>query len=122
MFEVAELGRKVSKQEFDESRTGAAVGTAGGGVCPQKPQISRHYHSFSGANCAGKGEFVHRLNEWLDPRGVDTHAFAQSTEEERRPAALLGGFGACCPRADGSGFFFWSWYSEPMVRRVLSGD
>ena len=29
----------------------------------------------SGADGAGKGEVVHRLNEWLDPRGIDTHAF-----------------------------------------------
>ncbi|MGY8675391.1 MAG: zeta toxin family protein, partial [Verrucomicrobiia bacterium] len=40
----------------------------------------------AGMDGAGKGEVVHRLNEWLDPRGVDTVAFwAKTADEEEHP-------------------------------------
>jgi polyphosphate:AMP phosphotransferase len=116
MFEVAELGRKVSKQEFDEAEPALRSELL-------EAEFALRSRKFpviiivSGANCAGKGEFVHRLNEWLDPRGVDTHAFAQSTEEERaRPRFWR--FWRVLPARGRFGVFFWSWYSEPMVRRV----
>ena len=116
MFEVAELGRKVSKQEFDEAEPALRSELL-------EAEFALRTRKFpviiivSGANCAGKGEFVHRLNEWLDPRGVDTHAFTQSTEEElARPRFWR--FWRVLPARGRFGVFFWSWYSEPMVRRV----
>ncbi len=40
----------------------------------------------AGLDGAGKGSVVHRLNEWMDPRGIETHALWQvSDEEEARP-------------------------------------
>jgi polyphosphate:AMP phosphotransferase len=36
-----------------------------------------------GVDAAGKGEVVNVLNAWLDPRGVDTVAFREPTDEER---------------------------------------
>jgi polyphosphate:AMP phosphotransferase len=36
-----------------------------------------------GVDAAGKGEVVNVLNAWLDPRGVDTIAFREPTDEER---------------------------------------
>lgn len=41
----------------------------------------------AGEEASGKGEVVNILNGWLDPRGVDTIAFHELTDEEReRPA------------------------------------
>jgi polyphosphate:AMP phosphotransferase len=41
----------------------------------------------AGDDASGKGEVVNLLNGWLDPRGVETHAFREPTDEEReRPA------------------------------------
>ena len=37
----------------------------------------------AGDDAAGKGEVVNVLNGWLDPRGVETHAFHEPTDEER---------------------------------------
>ena len=116
MFEVAELGRKVSRQEFDE----AVPALRSGLLEAQFALKSRKFPVIiivSGADCAGKGEFVHRLNEWLDPRGVDTHAFWQSSDEEQaRPRFWR--FWRALPARGRIGIFFGSWYSEPMVRRV----
>jgi polyphosphate:AMP phosphotransferase len=60
---------------------------------------------------------VHRVNEWLDPRGVDTHALAKGTEEElARPRFWR--YWRALPARGRFGIFIGSWYSEPMVRRV----
>jgi polyphosphate:AMP phosphotransferase len=71
----------------------------------------------SGADGAGKGDVVHRLNEWLDPRGVATHAFwGTSDEEKERPAYWR--FWRALPGRGRIGIFFGSWYTEPIIRRV----
>src|SRR3954466_14813625 len=37
----------------------------------------------AGESASGKGEVVNILNGWLDPRGVETFAFNDHTDEER---------------------------------------
>ena len=70
-----------------------------------------------GADGAGKGELVHRLNEWLDPRGVVTHAFWDaSDEDEERPHFYR--FWKAMPGAGRVGIFFGSWYTRPIIERV----
>jgi len=70
-----------------------------------------------GADGAGKGELVHRLNEWLDPRGVATYAFWQPSDEEReRPEFWR--FWRAMPGRGRIGIFFGSWYTLPVIRRV----
>lgn len=72
----------------------------------------------SGADGAGKGEMVHHLNEWLDPRGVVTHAFWDpSSDEEQRPEYWR--FWRAMPGAGRIGILFGSWYSSPIVGRAL---
>lgn len=71
----------------------------------------------SGVDGAGKGEVVQRLNEWLDPRGVDTQAFWQPSDEEReRPPYWR--FWRTLPARGRLGIFVGSWYSQPLVDRV----
>ena len=71
----------------------------------------------SGADGAGKGELVHRLNEWLDPRGVATHAFwGASDEESERPEYWR--FWRALPGRGRIGILFGSWYTAPIIRRV----
>ena len=72
----------------------------------------------SGADGAGKGEMVHHLNEWLDPRGVVTHAFWDaSSDEERRPEYWR--FWRAMPGSGRIGILFGSWYTSPIVGRAL---
>ncbi|MEM1113133.1 MAG: polyphosphate:AMP phosphotransferase, partial [Pseudomonadota bacterium] len=44
------------------------------------------YIVVAGVDGAGKGALVNRLCEWMDPRGIQNHAFSRhSDEEESRP-------------------------------------
>ncbi len=71
----------------------------------------------AGMDGAGKGEVVHRLNEWLDPRGVDTNAFwAKTTEESERPRFWR--YWRVLPSRNRIAIYFGSWYTGPIIRRV----
>lgn len=71
----------------------------------------------SGSDGAGKGELVHRFNEWLDPRAVSTQAFWDSSDEEQeRPHFWR--FWQAMPGAGKVGIFFGSWYTRPIIDRV----
>lgn len=71
----------------------------------------------SGSDGAGKGDLVHRFNEWLDPRAVTTQAFWDpSDEEEERPHFWR--FWRAMPGAGKVGIFFGSWYTRPIIDRV----
>jgi polyphosphate:AMP phosphotransferase len=117
MFEAAELGRKVSKKEFErlepELRTKLLETQrelAEAGI----PVIL----IVSGVEGAGKGEVVNRLHEWLDTRGITTSAFWDETDEEREyPTAWR--FWRHMPERGKIAIFFGSWYSAPIVERAF---
>ena len=73
----------------------------------------------SGVDGAGKGEVVNRLSEWLDPRGIDTQAFWQlSDEEKERPPFWR--FWKILPARGRIAILVGSWYTEPIVARVYN--
>jgi polyphosphate:AMP phosphotransferase len=116
MFEAAELGHKLAKEKFnaDVPKLRSELLNAHFDLKGQKFPV---LVIVSGADGAGKGEVVHRLNEWLDPRGVETHAFWQASDEEReRPRYWR--FWRAMPGRGRIGILFGSWYSEPIIRRV----
>lgn len=71
-----------------------------------------------GVDGAGKGETVHLLNEWMDPRHIQTYAFADPSDEElMRPPMWR--FWRVLPPRGKIGIFFGSWYTQPILSRVL---
>jgi polyphosphate kinase 2 (PPK2 family) len=113
MFETAELGRTVSRQKYDSSVLSKLHAGLLGAQLALKEKKIPVIIVVSGADGAGKGEFVHRLNQWLEPRGVETHAFWQYSDEEReRPRFWR--FWRALPAWGRIGILFGSWYSEPM--------
>jgi polyphosphate:AMP phosphotransferase len=71
----------------------------------------------AGVDCAGKGETVNILNEWLDPRHVETHALRDLTDEElERPPMYR--YWRVLPPAGKIGIFIGTWYSGPLVENV----
>ena len=116
MFEAAELGRKISKKEFDEAEP----------VLHTKLlEVQRQLRKtnipviviVSGVEGAGKGAVVNRLNEWLDARGISTIAFwDESDEETERPPYWR--FWRRLPPRGTVGILFGSWYTKPVIDHV----
>ena len=65
----------------------------------------------AGLDGAGKGVLVHRLNEWMDPRGIETNTYWEhSDEEENRP--YFWRFWRQLPPRGRIGIFLGTWYTQ----------
>ncbi len=116
MFEAAELGRKLDKKDYKkivpELRTSLLNLQQQLREC-DFPVILL----ISGADGAGKSETVNILNQWMDPRWIETTAFDEMTDEEReRPAFWR--FWRALPSKGRIGVLFGSWYSCPIQQRI----
>ena len=117
MFEAAELGRKLSKQEFQAIEPDLHTRLL------KAQQALKNSNSsviiiVSGVEGAGKGEVVNRLSEWLDTRDINTNAFWEETDEQRlRPKYWR--FWRMLPARGTMGIMFGSWYTRPIIDRVF---
>lgn len=116
MFEIAELGQELSKKEYKkqvpELRTRLL----------EAQQLLQEHHLpvlviISGVDGGGKGQIINLLNTWMDPRGIQTHAFGLPTEDQRsRPEFWR--YWMALPSRGQVGIFVGSWYSSPIADRV----
>lgn len=116
MFETAELGRKVSRQEYKEQ-----VPQLRTELLELQQQLRTADFSvivvFAGVDGAGKSETVDVLNEWMDPRGLLTRAFdPPSPEEQERPEFWR--YWLALPPKGRIGMYLSSWYSQPLMDLV----
>jgi polyphosphate:AMP phosphotransferase len=118
MFESAELGQKVDKETYAEEAPR---------IRAQLLQVQRELAEsdrsviviVTGVSGGGKSETVNLLLEWLDARGVQTHAMRKPTdEEEQRP--LMWRFWRSLPPRGRIGIFFGAWYAQPLLDCALS--
>jgi polyphosphate:AMP phosphotransferase len=121
MFRTAELGQKVSKNEFNQRepllRQALLEAQANLRVNSKFPVII----VFAGVDGGGKGETVNILNEWMDPRWLITRAYDEPSDEERdRPEYWR--FWRDLPANGHIGLFLSSWYSQPILRRVYEKE
>jgi len=73
----------------------------------------------AGVKGSGRGDLINTLSGWLDPRGVETFAFHEPTDEEReRP--LMWRYWRALPATGRIGIFAGSWYTETLRREVVS--
>jgi len=117
MFESAELGHAVGKDEYEKAvpKLRAALLEAQMRVLDRAefPLILLS----GGVDGGGRGEVVNLLLEWMDPRHVQAHAMGDPSEEERgRPSMWR--FWQALPPNGRTGIFFGSWYTAPIVDRV----
>lgn len=67
----------------------------------------------AGVDGAGRGDAINTLMGWLDPRGVETFAFREPSDEEReRP--LMWRFWRSLPPRGRLGIYASSWYTETL--------
>jgi polyphosphate:AMP phosphotransferase len=117
VFETLELGRRIKHKEFNREKLRLRQELL-------KAQFELKEQSYpaivivSGVEGAGKGSVVHRFNEWMDPRFINTHAFwDKSDEESSRPYYWR--FWRAMPEHGDMGIFFGSWYTRPIVQRAF---
>jgi polyphosphate kinase 2 (PPK2 family) len=113
MFRTAELGRKVSKEEFDQIAPNLRIEMID---LQQKIRAAGFpvLLVFAGVDGGGKGESVNLINEWMDPRWIETHAYGESSDEEReRPEFWR--YWRDLPENGKIGCVLRSWYSEPVL-------
>ncbi len=114
MFESLEVGKQIKNKAFNEQSLALRQQLLAA-------QIELQTLDFpviivvAGLDGAGKGSVVHRLNEWMDPRGIESHAFWEpSDEEESRP--FYWRFWRRLPDKGKIGIFFGSWYTPLMQK------
>jgi polyphosphate:AMP phosphotransferase len=116
MFEAAELGQEIPKEQYK-----ARVPTLRTELLEVQRELTEAKFPviivFAGVDGAGKGETVNLLNEWMDPRWIVTRAYGQPSDEEtERPEYWR--YWRDLPRKGRIGLFLSSWYSRPMLDRV----
>jgi polyphosphate:AMP phosphotransferase len=116
MFEAAELGQEIPKEQYK-----ARIPTLRTELLEVQRALTEAKFPviivFAGVDGAGKGETVNLLNEWMDPRWIVTRAYGQPSDEEtERPEYWR--YWRDLPRKGRIGLFLSSWYSRPMLDRV----
>ena len=119
MFESAELGHKISKAGYAKE-----LPVLREALLDAQMELIR-LSGFpviillGGVDGAGRGETVNLLNEWMDPRHIETHGMGEPTEEElQRPEMWR--FWQALPPKGKIGMFLGSWYTTPILDRVKS--
>jgi AMP-polyphosphate phosphotransferase len=117
MFESAEIRHKVDKATFarEEPRLRETLLAAQKALVDKKP--FEVVILIAGLAGSGKGELLATLNEWMDPRLLETAACDQPTDEEReRP--YMWRFWRALPPKGRIGAFLHSWYQDPVSARA----
>jgi len=116
MFELAEIGHTLGKAEYKKRVPDLRTKLL-------EVQNKLRDDNFpvliliSGVDGGGKGDIINLLNEWMDPRGIQTHAFDVPSEDERqRPSYWR--YWMALPRTGEIGIFIGSWYSEPIAKCI----
>jgi polyphosphate:AMP phosphotransferase len=116
MFQTVELGRKVSRSEYNDIEPV---------LREELLQVQQELRAanfpvilvFAGVDGAGKGETVNLLNEWMDPHWLITHAYTEpSQEEQERPDYWR--YWRDLPPKGRIGMFLRGWYSKPLLDRA----
>jgi len=118
MFESAELGQKVSKADYEKEIPPLREALLN---VQQDLRESKKFQVIiliGGVDGAGKSETVKILNEWMDPRFIETNAMAAATEEELAHPPMWRFWRALPPKGK-IGIFFGSWYTAPIINRVF---
>jgi polyphosphate:AMP phosphotransferase len=118
MFESAELGHKVDKQRYQREMPKLRQALLDAQYELKQRAAFPVIVIIGGVDGAGKGETVNVLHTWMDPRLLQAHAFGPQTEEERSMPAHYRYWRVLPPKGR-IGILFGSWYTDPVVDRVL---
>ncbi|WP_321418005.1 polyphosphate:AMP phosphotransferase [uncultured Desulfobacter sp.] len=117
MFESAELGHKISKSDYKKQVPGLREELLHTQLDLNESSAFQVIILVGGLDGAGRGATVNLLNEWMDPRFIQTHGMGEPSDEELdRP--MMWRFWRALPPKGKIGVFLGSWYTWPMLNRV----
>lgn len=118
MFAAVELGQKISKHAFTQLEPELRYRLLQAQQAIQSANIPVII-LLAGVEGSDRSGVVKRLNKWLDPRYLRTHAFWDETDEEKqRP--LFWRYWRCMPQRGQCAIMFGSWYTPPIIDRVFN--
>ncbi len=117
MFESAELGHTISKDVWKKEIPLLREGLLEAQLDLCQSKKFSVIILIAGVDCAGKGETVNLLNEWMDPRHIETHAVRDLTDEELERPPMWRYWRVLPPRGK-IGVFIGTWYSAPLLENV----
>ncbi|CAG0989616.1 Polyphosphate:AMP phosphotransferase [Planctomycetaceae bacterium] len=120
MFEAAELGQKISKEIYKKEEPKLRQELLNAQYELKKQSKFPVIVLIAGVDGAGKGETVNLLNEWMDPRYIETRAFGLPNEVEHAMPPMWR-FWMNMPAKGRIGIFFGHWYTAPILERAY-GD
>ena len=117
MFRAAELGQKVTKQEFKARSPEIRRQLLEAQVLLSRTADFSVMIDFAGVDGAGKGSTVNLLHGWMDTRLITTNAYGPQTDVERMQPRFWR-FWRDLPRAGRIAFNLRARYSRPFIDRV----
>lgn len=118
MFQSAELGHKIKKSVFDKEVPALREALLNAQIELASKAKFQVIILIGGLDGAGRGETVNLLNEWMDPRHIQTHGMGDPSDEELdRP--MMWRFWRALPPKGKTGVFLGSWYTWPIINRVF---
>jgi polyphosphate kinase 2 (PPK2 family) len=119
MFESAELGHKIKKSVYDKEVPALREALLNAQIELVKLAKFPVIILVGGMDGAGRGETVNLLNEWMDPRYIQTHGMGDPSDEEMdRP--MMWRFWRELPPKGKIGVFLGSWYTWPILNKVFN--
>ena len=117
MFESAELGHKVKKSVYEKEVPVLREALLNVQLDLAQAASFQVIILIGGLDGAGRGATVNQINEWMDPRHIQTHGMGEPSDEELdRP--MMWRFWRALPPKGKIGVFLGSWYTWPILNRV----
>lgn len=117
MFQGAELGRKLSKEDFEAELPALRASLTQGQLQLAESQNQAMLIIIDGLDGSGRAELLNRLYAWLDPRGLSTHTFWDPTEEEKeRPEFWR--FWRALPKKGEIAIHLGGWYRDILTQAM----
>jgi polyphosphate:AMP phosphotransferase len=117
MFESAELGHSIEKSVYDQEVPALREALLNAQFDLETAAKFPVIILIAGLDGAGKSATTNTLNEWMDPRYIQTHGMGEPSDEElERPHMWR--FWRQLPPKGRIGIFDGSWYQWPIFERV----
>jgi len=117
MFQAAELGRQLSKADFEAELPSLRAQLLQGQIALMQDPQQAVLVVIEGLDGSGRADLLNHLYAWLDPRGLKTHTFWDpSDEEQERP--FFWRFWRSLPQKGSIAIHLGGWYRDLLTDAI----